>query len=100
MSKFTKKISGVFNKATDAVLDSEAVPAVRRGGIVGALTSASGVAAGFMLVGASTVLTPIGLPIMVAGAIIGGVSGGLLHKKKRGTKGSPKPTQLTFLAGK
>jgi hypothetical protein len=103
MSRFTKKISGIFSKAGDKVsdgldtvtdkasdtLNSEAIPTVKKGAGIGVLASGAGVGAVMLGVGALTAPVIIGLPIMAAGAIVGAVSGGFLHKKKH--KKDPKP---------
>ena len=93
MPKFTKKISGLFNKvdkkANDA-LNSDAVPSVSAGSILGMVTTGGGIVGGMMLAGVATIPLGIGFPILAAGFVGGAITGKHLHNKKQ-QKNGPKP---------
>jgi hypothetical protein len=92
MSKFTKKISSVFNKKANDVLNSDAIPSVGTGSILGALGAGGGAVAIMMAAGAATIPLGIGFPVLAAGFITGAITGKHLHDKQKQKKG-PKPAQ-------
>lgn len=92
MPKFTKKLSGLFNKmgdAKDKAIKSDAGPSIAAGSVIGSLAGGGALSAGMVALGVMAIPIGVGIPIVAAGVVVGAFTGKHLHDKKKG----PKPGQ-------